>query len=314
MTTSAAVALLLCWATVASGDAHGASSSPRNDTYAPMLTQAPVLALSSSPSNLAGSGPDAGRDHERHLWQLSSARPTASDIPSTIFIAADADDFAGCGSLTAPCGTLRYAVVVVAASIVPVDDVVTIIVAAGQYDHRSCGGVAWRPLDIQGAGSSVTTVDCGGSGRLLFSNSSVAVGGLTVSHGAVTVVSPGDDSGSGYGGGAVSVAWASPEHTGLSAVFRDVRFVDNVVTATSGGEYTGGGAVSVFSVGSASHNRMTFDGCDFERNQVVCGGTGACSATGGAAFVMFLAAGSSSLDNNAVLFNNVTVRDNVSGT
>ena len=236
---------------------------------------------------------------------------------TTVVVAADADDFAGCGSQAAPCGTIQFAVVVIAASIVPVDAVVTIIVTMGQYDHRSCGAVAWRPLAIQGAGSSVTTVDCGGSGRLLFSNSSVAVGGVTVRNGAVTVLAPGDgDVGSEYGGGAVSVAWPGVGHSALSAVFRDVRFIDNVVEVmgTQGGVYTGGGAVAVFSLGSASHSRVTFDGCAFERNRVVCGGAGACTATGGAAFVTFLALGADSLDDNAVQFSNVTVQDNVSGT
>lgn len=231
----------------------------------------------------------------------SPVPPRASPV-GPIHVATSGADGAGCGAPTQPCATLAYAVNTVANSVLPLTDVVAIALGPGTFGPSSCGAVASRPLALSGAGSVVTAVNCGGLGRLLATNDSVTVEGVTVTGGWAR--EGGDDRDGGWdegaaGGGAVSVQWAS-DLAGASANFRDVVFSNNHVEGrVSVGEagtsvsVVGGGALWV--QGGTGDAAVVVQACVFQGNSVnvtdgsgagmgvVCGG-GACISVGSAAW------------------------------
>ncbi len=167
------------------------------------------------------------------------------------------------------------------------------------YGLASCGVSTARPLALQGVGS--VTIDCGGSGRALFSSTSLAMSNLTLTGG---YVSDGSD------GGAVSIVSidALP-----SFVFVDVVFVNNSVLNGNGG----GLSIECIAV-QLSGVRLTFERVVFERNTVACVGAG-CSnseddlvvaANGGGASIMIeapIVTNTSITINNCQLLSNAAV-------
>lgn len=188
-----------------------------------------------------------------------------------------------------PCCGVSYAVNAVANAVQPLASTPVVLVGAGWYGPGSCGAVATRPLRISGAGSGTTIVDCGGSGRLLLTNDSVAVTGLTVTGGNVSVSfvdpvaayddssdTPNDDyQGPGWavvGGGGIAVAWA-PGAASKHATFDDVVWLSNVVSVQvvgggSGAVLLGGGGLSV--TGGGSGCLVALQGCAAGRYSVPC--------------------------------------------
>jgi hypothetical protein len=123
-------------------------------------------------------------------------------------------------------------------------------------------------------------VDCGGIDRLLYSNDSLGLSGVTISGGQATVTfdvdfdapltifQPG-------GGGAVWVQWA-PAASGLVATFRDLRLENNSlsgrVTGTGAATVVVGGA-GVFVSGGANNSLVVFQSIVAVGNRVrVAGG------------------------------------------
>ncbi len=65
----------------------------------------------------------------------------------------------------------------------PVTEPVPIMMETGVYGVASCGVSTARPLVVQGVGSVM--IDCGGSGRVLFSSTSLFMSNLTLTGGYV---------------------------------------------------------------------------------------------------------------------------------
>ena len=223
--------------------------------------------------------------------------------PATVHVAVAGIDGAGCGSEPKPCGSLRFAVNVIAAAVSPASATVSIVVHAGRYTASSCGALSFRSLVVTGAGSSVTTIDCGGSGgRVLATNASLSVSGVTFTGGLQHVAHDLNDRRSWWtstGGGALSVVLPLTAAGAPCAVpqvqLRDVAFVDNAVTiaacldstatatgsggvAASDGDWdahsvvtapVGGGAVSVVWSGEqGACAAVVIANCSFDGNEV----------------------------------------------
>ncbi len=171
-------------------------------------------------------------------------RPSGLEVPtslnSTIYVAATGgNDSATCGAATSPCATLRFAVNVVANAVVPVNATAVLVLGPGLYGPSSCGASAVRPMNISGAGSSMTTIDCAGTNRTLTTTASLSLAGLTLMGGkapglinltSLSRVDPGCASPAPVGGGAVSVVWP-PTLSSASASMLDLVFVSNTVDA-----------------------------------------------------------------------------------
>jgi hypothetical protein len=93
--------------------------------------------------------------------------------------------------------------------ILPNTSMLTVVLAPGLYDATSCGTYGLRPLNISGAGSGATVVDCARTGRFLLAFSTTIVSGLTVQRGAVTVAGVGSNGVAVDGGGAIAVLWST---------------------------------------------------------------------------------------------------------
>jgi hypothetical protein len=206
-------------------------------------------------------------------------------------------DTPACGTPAQPCATLAYAVNHIASALAPLSARVTVLLGPGRYPGTSCGAVGARPLNITGGGSATTLVDCGGApGRLLVTNDSLVLAGLTVVGAAYTFhldVSRGTPD----GGGAVAVLWAATLH-GAYATVQDVVFAGNSVFGVTTGNSTwgpsslvvGGGALLI--AGGASGQAVRLRSVVFHANTLVvqvdsageglevCGG-GAAVALGG---------------------------------
>ncbi len=198
----------------------------------------------------------------------------------TIFVGPNGTDGSSCGATPAlPCATLAYAVNVVANAVLPAFAAVSISLAAGSYGHASCGVNATRPLNITGAGSGTTVVDCEGSGqRALYTNDSLALGGVTITGSNVSLdvvlnITDKNACPEVVGGGAVWVAHSS-NLTAAYASFVDVVWVDNQLAGTlrgsvelfTTGAVMGGPAVLVSGGGFTS---VTFDGCLVANNSLM---------------------------------------------
>jgi hypothetical protein len=122
--------------------------------HAPLGSQ--FTAWSSRPSSPAG---------QPMAWQFDSAQDS---LPAVYVSASGGSDDPSCGLEGAPCATLSYAVNAIANAVQPVGGMVDVIVGGGVYNTTdACGARATRPLNISGAGSSTTTMDCRGMSQLL---------------------------------------------------------------------------------------------------------------------------------------------------
>ncbi len=151
--------------------------------------------------------------------------------PSAVHVVASGGrDVLGCGSVDAPCATLRFAVNSVSSVVNPPSATVPIVMGPGMFGPNSCGANATRPVNVTGAGSGETLVDCEGTDRLLYTCDSLWLTGITVVGGlanvAVSIGDAGYGSVSGGGGGGVTVMWPSALDS-ARAVFLDVAFVNN---------------------------------------------------------------------------------------
>ena len=206
-------------------------------------------------------------------------RVVTATATATLHVSTSGVDGSGCGATTAPCATLSYAVS--EANLLPTTTAVTVAVAAGSYASSSCNGSAVRDVAISGSGgSSAVLFDCEHSGRLLTTNASVAITGLTVTRARVcangtdtTPPCPVGVPNSDFGGGAVLVVWPSGVR-GVTASFTDVVLVDNAVVTTAAVRQVGGGAVAVTSTGTWSDVDVSFVDCVFTNNSVVCADCG----------------------------------------
>jgi hypothetical protein len=114
--------------------------------------------------------------------------------PLVVHVAPSGTDNSTCGlSEQAPCASLAFAVNAIANAQLPLAATVSVVVAQGTYPANSCGAVATRPLAITGAGSGTSMFSCGGTGRWLLTNSSIAVTGVRV-EGCLTTLVGEDDS------------------------------------------------------------------------------------------------------------------------
>ena len=199
--------------------------------------------------------------------------PHAADV---VHVAVNGVDAPSCGPHGSPCATLSYAVNYIANAVQPGDATVDVVIGSGVYGEQACGAHAHRPLNVSGAGSGVTKVDCGGRQRLLMTNDSLALSGLTVMGGyAHAAVGFSDVS---YGGGAVAAVWPDSHH-GAIANLSDLVFLENTAVFTlerqegtqAGNLNVGGGAVLI--LGGGQGPCVTITGCSFINNSVLASGS-----------------------------------------
>jgi hypothetical protein len=210
-------------------------------------------------------------------------------------------DHFGCGTVRSPCASLAYAVANVANGVVPPSHVVTVVLGPGVFGPSSCGALALRPMRVTGAGSRATLVDCAGQARMLATNDTLTLSGLTITRGVVDVGTDPSIAGGvplAFGGGAVAVAWPS-NLVHASALFVDVAIANcSVVGQAFAGVpslpmYIGGGGVLVTGGGNGSW--VMFKDCTLAYNSVsaVAGPSNPLPsiAGGGACVVLGLAPG-----------------------
>ena len=244
-------------------------------------------------------------------------------------VASSGSDVPTCGvKLAPPCATLAYALQVAVAA-VPAQEAVTVTIAAGRYDSRSCGGHTDRAvLSLVGAGRDTTVVDCGRMARGVFTTGSLVVRSMTFTGGRATMSGRVGS----VGGGAVAVVWnTSDVASWRSFVAEDVVFEDNVgvVDARVGGAmpsaYTvaalpgayGGGAVSVSTAaGTASAGGVfvSFRGCQLHDNGVYSGEERRGDALSGGGAVYVHISGVAAVSNVTVALVDVNGTGNSAGT
>jgi hypothetical protein len=119
-------------------------------------------------------------------------------------------DSPSCGfSPQAPCASLLYTINGIGSYVLPNTSALTIMVGPGHYGAAFCGAYGLRPINITGAGSSTTVVDCGGIRRMLFAFSATIVTGMTITRGFAPVIGAGADGVAVDGGGAIAVLWSA---------------------------------------------------------------------------------------------------------
>jgi hypothetical protein len=119
-------------------------------------------------------------------------------------------DNATCGfSPATPCASIPYAVNGIGPYVLPATSMLTVIVGPGLYGATSCGAYGLRPLNITGAGSGATIIDCAGTNRMLFAFSVTFVSGLTVRRGLAVVTGSGSNGVAVDGGGAIAILWSA---------------------------------------------------------------------------------------------------------
>jgi hypothetical protein len=133
----------------------------------------------------------------------AAGAPAAGTDTTTVFVSVNGVDVAGCGAApgAAACATLRYAVEeVVNALPLPPSEFVRVQLGPGVFGPPSCGGTAARAVEVLGAGSSATTIDCQGGTRALATSNNLAMAGVTVANCNTSLVlassssDPGSDS------------------------------------------------------------------------------------------------------------------------
>lgn len=126
------------------------------------------------------------------LITLSPA--TAQPVPTVksggnitaLYVSVGGQDTSDCTNASSPCGTLKHAVEAVAAFMMPLDVPVPILLAGGDYTASNCGVLSSRPLNISGGGKHYTVINCEGTDRLLFTDSSLWMSSLTIVNGNST--------------------------------------------------------------------------------------------------------------------------------
>ncbi len=234
----------------------------------------PFGANSSSVVRLASNETRPGRSAASGRLVGAAREPGAQpDDPPPIFVNVTGGvDNVTCGGPASPCATFRYAVNSVANQRLPLAAVATVVLGPGVFGPESCSANATRPVNITGAGSGVTTMDCGGVSRALSAYSSVSMSGITVTRGFVDVSGAcGTDAVDAGGGGGVAVVWAVGQ-VGSSAMFLDVVFLNNTVVGTipaiwtsSCGTLGGGG---LFLGGGGNDTTVALSQCSFIGNAV----------------------------------------------
>ena len=208
----------------------------------------------------------------------------------TLYLAPQGSDASNCSLAAAPCQTLVRAVGVANGIDAARSAAVTIALAAGVYDAGSCGARLYRDVSIVGtSGSRLTTIDCAGRDRVVATNASIELSGVTLTHGVAcangnltscTLAAGAHD---GYGGGAVSVVW--PDGVAdAHASFVDVAWVGNAAIAGTANRTVGGGALSVYCAGSSTRTTVSIAGCSFTNNSVLCPECDAVHAVGVTSF------------------------------
>jgi hypothetical protein len=187
-------------------------------------------------------------------------------------------DSSTCGDLASPCATFSFAINGRANLVQPLSAVVSVVLGPGVFGptNRNCGANATRPVNITGAGSTSTVIDCGGLSRALVASSSpVRIVGVTVTGGVVDVSQTcGDGNDVSFdapGGGGVAIMWP-PSLSNALAEFVDVTFTNNsvlgLVSEPDGSacpEFGGGG---LYLAGGGSGTAVTMEGCSFRLNGV----------------------------------------------
>jgi hypothetical protein len=259
-----------------------------------------------------------------------SAVLAVAPSPSVVIVApasAGGSDSQSCGTEQDPCATLRYAVNVIGNAIQPLTALVSVVLGPGVYGSDSCGANATRPMNISGAGSGVTRIDCQGTGRALVTSDSLWLTGLAVTGGFVNVSVVVPESEAYFlfaagGGGGVAVMWPTVG-AGLLLDVWDVAFENNSVAGVvtggnlavpvlgGGGLYiAGGGNSSVVAMRSCSFVSNTVSVADKTGNAAACGG-GACVCVGLASSFDPLNATSTSIVGAVFDGSDVFVTDNV---
>ncbi len=227
-----------------------------------------------------------------------SASPNAPPAPIHV-VASGGRDCLTCGAVDEPCATLRYAVNVLANYLTPLNVIVPIALGRGAYGPDNCGANATRPVNVTGAGSEATLIDCQGTERALAASDSLWLSGITIRGGFVNVsaVVPGSapaySSFAAGGGGGVSIVWPT-SLCGACAEVVDVVFVNNsmigIVGASGAGVRNaaaslGGGGL--FVAGGGNNSAVALLNCVFLRNTVsVVDNTGTSAACGGGVCVL----------------------------
>ncbi len=269
----------------------------------------PSLNEMAAATSLAGDSGHASSKRGDTAQDTTQGLSTASAdaAPSDIYVApasAGGSDNQRCGDEEDPCATLRYAVNIIGNPMEPLTAFVSVVLGPGVYGWDSCGANATRPMNISGAGSGVTRIDCQGTGQALVASDSLWLTGLTVTGGLVNVSSvvpesaPIDTFAAG-GGGGVAVVWPITG-AGLSLDVWDVTFENNsAVGVISGGNKStpvlGGGGLYVSGGGNSSG--VAIRSCSFLSNAVsVTDYTGSAAACGGGVCIFLGLAPSESWD------------------
>jgi hypothetical protein len=259
-----------------------------------------MLAAVRAPPAREGARPGRPEEFWRTLAVGHHGLETAAPGPVTVWVGPPPSgaDRSGCGDNTSsPCASLRYAVNVVAAGVQPPFAPVIVQLLPGLFNASSCGAATGRPLSVVGAGSSATTIDCGGLNRALVTTASLSLTGLTLVAGAA-VVQGEVPSGilpailSGGGGGAVLALWPTLGSYLLSAV--DVRFINNTVTVNVTASAAAGtpsvlaaGGGGLYVSGGGFNSTIALLRCAFWGNAVtVDSSEGTVAACGGGACVL----------------------------
>ena len=221
-------------------------SAPSSASFvsAPLSTDS--LSVTPSPSLSSSVSPSL------HPTPSISSSPSLSPNVTSLFLSSTGCADHGICAEAMPCCSLLYAVEQVAAFMVPQVDFVPIVLGAGDYGVTSCGVRTGRPLAVRGVGA--VTIDCGGSGRVLSSSSSLMMKNLTLQGGSIN----GDD------GGAVSIV--SSDESRLF-VFEGVVFRNNSVINGNGGAL----AVSVAYSGEVLDVNVMLIGCNMSGNAATGG-------------------------------------------
>lgn len=177
-----------------------------------------------------------------------SSSPLPSPNVTSVFVAPfPACVDSGVCAAAAPCCSLTFAVKQVAAFMVPLSAFVPVVLGAGDYGVTSCGVDTGRPLAVRGVGG--VTIDCGGSGRVLSSSSSLIMSNITLQGSSI-------DEGD---GGAVLIV--SNDESPLF-VFEGVVFRNNTVSNGDGGALS----VTVAYMGEVLDVNVMLIGCNISGN------------------------------------------------
>lgn len=98
---------------------------------------------------------DINRGVGRHAQATNGSLPVPVASPralqlDAVNVSPTGEDGSSCGSAGSPCATISFAINNVANAVQPAHAMVTIVVAAGQYNASSCGAISLRPVTVSG--------------------------------------------------------------------------------------------------------------------------------------------------------------------